>query len=282
MKDIIDDDIDEDRSNDYFDFSITNADGVLMAREVTLPSIEFVIMAMNERILLTLDKSREMIHANNFDTNTDQTISHSASGRVTSMSMNTDEVTMNMDDLNVREFEVDDINDLDEDGLHQENKSIYKINNAKMYAPWKINLNNKNTVKKLMTNSNNLRERCLAGTRYKTLFDFDDADEDTANNAFNLPLDGNPWAQNDWPEEYWPEPLMSKFGVYLCGDGHPKFAALRLKKYDPEFQDMKAQPLNGGFHTMLEMHKLRGKMFGPTHLQEIWHLWRPTNAKKIG
>ena len=146
-KDIIDDDINEDRSNDYFDFSITNADGVLMAREVTLPSIEFVIMAMNERFLPTLDKSREMIHANNFDTNTVQTISHSASGRVMSMSMNTDEVTMNMAKLNVREFEVDDINDLDKDGLQQENKSIYKINNAKMDVPWKLDLNNKNTVK---------------------------------------------------------------------------------------------------------------------------------------
>ena len=136
-------------------------------------------MAMNKRILPTLDESREMTQANTFDTDTDQTISHSASGRVTSMTMNTDEVTMNMAELNVREFEVDDINDLDEDGLHHENKSIYEINNAKMDVPWQLDLNNKNTVKKLMTNSNNLRERCLAGTRYKTSFDFDDADEDT-------------------------------------------------------------------------------------------------------
>jgi hypothetical protein len=45
-----------------------------------------------------------------------------------------------------------------------------------MDVPWKLNLNNKNTVKKLVTNSNNLRECCLAGTRYKTLFDFDNAD----------------------------------------------------------------------------------------------------------
>ena len=81
---------DEDHSNDYFDFSITNADGVLLASEVTLPSIEFIIMAMNKSILPTLDKSREMIQANTFDTDTDQTISHSASGRVTSMTMNTD------------------------------------------------------------------------------------------------------------------------------------------------------------------------------------------------
>ena len=49
-----------------------------MACEVTLPSIEFVIMAMNESILTTLDDSREMIQANTFDTDTDQTISHSA------------------------------------------------------------------------------------------------------------------------------------------------------------------------------------------------------------
>ena len=139
---------DEDHSNDYFDFSITNADGVLLASEVTLPSIEFIIMAMNKRILPTLDESREMIQANTFNTDTDQTTSHSASGRVTSMSMNTDEVTMNMAELNVREFEVDDINDLDEDGLHHENKSIYEINNAKMDVPWQLDLNNKNTMKK--------------------------------------------------------------------------------------------------------------------------------------
>jgi hypothetical protein len=76
---------------------------------------------------------------------------------------------------NAKGFEVNDINDLDEDGLHQENKSIYEINNAKMDVPWQLDLKNKNTVKKLMTNSNNLRERCLAGTCYKTSFDFDDA-----------------------------------------------------------------------------------------------------------
>ncbi len=145
------------------------------------------------------------------------------------MSLNTDEVTVNMAKLNVREFEVDDINNLDEDGLHQENKSIYEINNAKMDVPWQLDLNNNNTMNKLMTNSNNLREWCLAGTRYKITLEFDDADENTDNNAFDLPLDGNPWAQNDWPEEYWPEPLMSKLGVYLCGDGNPTFAALRLK-----------------------------------------------------
>ena len=73
---------------------------------------------------------------------------------------------------------------------------------------------------------------------------------------------------------------MSKLGVYLCGDGHPTFAALRLKQDNPEFQDMKVQLLNGGFHTMLELHKLRKKMFGPTHLREIWHCWRPINAQK--
>ena len=108
-------------------------------------------MAMNKRILPTLDESREMIQANTFDTDTDQTISHCASGRVTSMTMNTDEVTMNMAELNVREFEVDDINNLDKDGLHHENKSIYEINKAKMDVPWQLDLNNKNTVKKLMT-----------------------------------------------------------------------------------------------------------------------------------
>lgn len=58
---------------------------------------------------------------------------------------------MNMAELNVREFEVDDINNLDEDGLHHENKSIYEINKAKMDVPWQLDLNNKNTVKKLMT-----------------------------------------------------------------------------------------------------------------------------------
>ncbi len=213
VKDIVSTNVDKDGDDNFFDFLITTAGGILMACEVTLPLIEFVIMAMKEHILPTLDESREMIDANNFDSDADQTISHSATGRVLSMSMNTDEVTMNMAELNVSKIEVDDIEDLDVDSLHQDNKSIYKINNAKMDVPWKLDLNSKNTVKKLLSNINNLRERCIAGTRYKTSFEFDEVNKDTAHNAFDLPLDGNPWAQNNWPEEYWPEPMMSKLGV---------------------------------------------------------------------
>jgi hypothetical protein len=151
-------------------------------------------MAIKERILPTLDDLREMINANNFDSDTDQRISHSAIGRVLSMSMNTDKATMNMAELNVSKIDIDDIKDLDVYGLHQDNKSIYQINNAKMDVPWKLDLNSKNTVKKLLSNVNNLRERCIAGTCYKTLFEFDKVNNDTAHNAFNLCLDGNPWA----------------------------------------------------------------------------------------
>jgi len=51
---------------------------------------------------------------------------------------------------------------------------------------------------------------------------------------------------------------------------------INLQKNDKKFREKRYIPLNGGFHTVLETHKLCGKMFGPAHLREIRIQWRPT------
>ena len=48
---------------------------------------------------------------------------------------------------------------------------------------------------------------------------------------------------------------------------------------DQEYQTQNFAPFNGGFHTLLELHKTRGKLFGSAHMREIWKLWRPSEAQ---
>ena len=95
----------------------------------------------------------------------------------------------------------------------------------------------------------------------------------------DVDLTGNPWAQAGWPQEDWPDPWMLSTGLYICGDGSPTFAMLPLQENDEKYQDRKFQDFNGGFHTILETHEMRGMFFGSTHLREIWQLWRATTPQ---
>lgn len=56
--------------------------------------------------------------------------------------------------------------------------------------------------------------------------------------------DGNPWAAAGWAPNDWPEPWMEGRGVYLCGDGQPTFAMLRLKKTHDDFKEKVFLPFN--------------------------------------
>ena len=71
---------------------------------------------------------------------------------------------------------------------------------------------------------------------------------------------------------------MQANGPVLSGDGLPSFGMLRLQ--DKELRDKTFTVLSGGFHTMLETLKMRGKMFAPGHMDSIWKLWRPSEKQR--
>ena len=47
----------------------------------------------------------------------------------------------------------------------------------------------------------------------------------------------------------------------------------------PEYRERRFNAFNGGFHTLLESHRLIGRMFGELHLHIIWNIWRPTEGQ---
>ena len=89
----------------------------------------------------------------------------------------------------------------------------------------------------------------------------------------------NPWAVAGWEINEWPTPWIQSLGSILCGDGAPTFGMLCLKAKDQQYRTMKFTPFNGGFHTLLELHKMRGKFYGPAHMREIWKVWRALDAQ---
>lgn len=75
-------------------------------------------------------------------------------------------------------------------------------------------------------------------------------------------------------------PIMESFGVPLCGDGNPTWAINKILRgrQNNEFEG-KAKGFFGGFHLVLEAHKKRGDIFGPTHLRDIFSCWRTTEPQ---
>ena len=72
---------------------------------------------------------------------------------------------------------------------------------------------------------------------------------------------------------------MRILGPILCGDGHPIFGMLLLQERDREYKSKSSTPFNGGFYTILYLYKMRGKLFGPAHMQEIWKACCPSIAQ---
>ena len=72
---------------------------------------------------------------------------------------------------------------------------------------------------------------------------------------------------------------MQRLGPILCSDGQPPFAMQCLNDLDAEYQDKTYTPFNGGFHTMLELYKIRGTLFEPSHMHLIWKQWWTPDAQ---
>lgn len=249
---------------DYF-FQVSKEDAATMGENVTLPTIQLVLDLIQAGLLPTPTEAKD------FRDNPDRTapmkaeISHNATARRSvKIPLQTNEDIEVSTDIAVTEGisaeNVGDINRLlgedytDEDASDSQGpKTIYDINNAFIDRPMKNDLNSISTVKGLVDYWLAVCKLCLA----------DDTDD--------------PYSH--WPAEaIRPIPFMDQFGPILCNDGSPTFALLRLSDTD-EYRDKLFTAFNGGFHTMLENHKMRGRMFGDAHLREIWVEWRPTDGQ---
>lgn len=127
--------------------------------------------------------------------------------------------------------------------------SNYEANNATVDCPMHMDLAADETVKALMNYAASLGARAIDRINHPP-FDEDDV-----------------------------VPIMESFGVPLCGDGNPSWAINKvMRKHNDAFLN-KVKGYFGGFHLMLESHKKRGDMFGPTHLRDFFSAWRTTDKQ---
>jgi hypothetical protein len=65
---------------------------------------------------------------------------------------------------------------------------------------------------------------------------------------------------------------MRDNGPVFCGDGNPSSAMLHQKETNAKYNDKNFLVMNGGVHTMLEIHHMQGRMFGSAHMIKIWSI----------
>ena len=146
----------------FFEAEISEVDARLMVESVTLPSIEFVLQALKDKVLPSEQQVEQYLASDLFRFDSVHTVTRSVSGRVR-FSEAEEDTTMLMAESSIRDSEVNDVNLLDQDHLDR-NRTIYHVNNATSGVPWKLDLNNTSTVKKLMTATEDIRQQCLQDT----------------------------------------------------------------------------------------------------------------------
>ena len=228
----------------------------MLADEVTLPTIQFVLEAMANGSFPTLETAHRFLDARTYVTFGTK-VPHNATARRSVKVTGDEGVEVTNDNGEVTDIEQSQINntnifDEDEEDDGGSSKSIYELNNASTDVPMQQDLNCNSTLKSIVNYHGGLVERCLSNTLGCGMVD---PQEDF---MMNTDLEAvNPWAAAGWDEMHWPTPWMQKLGPILCGDGQPTFGLLNLKASDHEFRQKDFTPFNGGFHTMLELHKMR-------------------------
>ena len=147
-----------DWSDDYR-FHISEADARMLAREVTLPSIEFVLQCMTDGTLPTLDEAKEFITTSgNFVFETE--IPHGATSR---RKVNGEDADL-AETVELEESAVGNVNELDEDHVEDREArrgTIYDINNCTMDVPWPVDLNTISTCMGTVDCYRHLVNQCL-------------------------------------------------------------------------------------------------------------------------
>lgn len=268
--------------SEEYTFEITPKDSAMLAREVTLPTIQFVLESMSEGDFPLQEDAKQFLASRTdltFGTKVPQNATARRSVKLQeNISTDTGQVT------GIGEEELNNISTYDEDFIDDpldEPQSMYSLNNVSVDVPMQQDLNCTSTIKSILLYYIGIVSRCLTKT-FGCDIEVDVTPEDIEEEKLsNHKLEEqNPWAYHGWPKEKWPTPWMQKLGPVLCGDGQPSFGMLRLKEFDMEYQEKTFTPFNGGFHTMLELHKMRGKLFGPSHMRQVWKLWRPSDAQQ--
>ena len=128
----------------------------------------------------------------------------------------------------------------------------YDANNATIDCPMHIDLATDETVEALMSYSSKLGTNAL------------ETEEGSSSDAYL------------W---HGLVPIMQTFGVPLCGDGNPTWAINKIMRQKYETYHDKVKGFFGGFHLLLEAHKKRGDLFGPTHMADIFGAFRLTEKQ---
>ena len=264
-----------------YTFYISDEDGRSLAANVVLPYISFVLEAFN-KAFPSLEQAKSV--RNGTAINFHGTIARSPAARGVFQEEETEEDTpehegeTTLTEIEVDDTDIEDINDLDPNHVEDPATSL-DANNMTFDLPRKEDLAAIKTVKGLVELYTGITKKALQQTTYydgeKLVHAKLPGTDEESNDEPKIV--GNPWLENGWDKHQVPKPFA--FGPYICGDGLPTFAMLRLKRTDPNYRNKDFLPFNGGFHTMLEFHKLRGKMFGLSHLREIWQQWRSTKPQ---
>lgn len=275
---------DWDEVKEDYKFSITKEDALLLAAEVTLPSIQYVLDLMKDGSLPSLESARTYVEGEG-NTTINTKIPHSAIARRT-VAEAADDVIAQID---LDEDQVGSVNDLDDDYLDNKRKAtIYDTNNCVVDTPFSEDLNSTQAVMGVADYYTTVADRCLDATHGCEVPEANvDEDSTTAqpqpttdDDDIEVDLEGNPWADAGWPEDKWPTAYMQQYGPFICGDGSPTFALISLQEKDPRYRNRRYQAMNGGFHGNMENHKMMGQMFGLVYLIELISSWRDTEAKQ--
>lgn len=131
------------------------------------------------------------------------------------------------------------------------------VNDTEYEIPMKADLNASSTVRALADYSKDLL-RCIQDESKK---------------------EANDGVQDDFEEYINEKPLIDDVGVFMAGDGSPSYLFHRLKDKHPESYKM-VQNFCGGFHLLLELLKMRGKVFEGSHLADMIHAFRRGDKSK--
>ena len=202
---------------DYFDPAPSKDDGLMMARSVTLPSIQFVLESMENGSMYKLEQAKRCVEQHVFKKDSLHTVSHGPGGRIVRKDGEEDDMVVSAAETPIPEEDINNINNLDDSDVEDDsNQTMYARNGVVSDIPLKLDLNEHTTVKLLIDSVEDLRKRCLDGT---STIGINAQGEVEAQGPSLDPDDikGNPWSDNEWPVEDWPIPWMVDLTLVASG-----------------------------------------------------------------
>jgi hypothetical protein len=149
---------------DDFEFSISEEDSLLLLREVTLPSIEFVLEAMSDGTLPNLDAAKKFLASTQ---SLSSKLPNSATACRSVQTLPTEHTDVTSQTL-ITSLGSNNANNIDEDRTADLNsaeyQSMYQRNNVTMDMPLKGDLNSIIVVEAILDYYIDISDRCLKQT----------------------------------------------------------------------------------------------------------------------